>query len=327
MTASNGDRSPPTLLVLRALGLGDLLTAVPCLRALRRTYPHHRFVLAAPAALRPLVELIGGVDDVHDTSGLGSLSWHGPPPDIAVNLHGRGPESIRDLLQVAPRRLITHRHPDLPEVTGLEWRSNIHEIDRWVRLLEYAGTAVDRNDLDLLPPPASATDDSGCVVIHPGAASAARRWPAERFALVAEAVARTGRTVIITGGPGEHALAFDVALRAGLPEESVRADLSLPALAAAVARAELVICGDTGVGHLATSYRTRSLLLFGPTPPHLWGPPSDRHEHVVLWSGDIGDPHGDTPHHGLLLISAKRAITAVETLLEGEPHHVARGRR
>src|SRR5690606_22400641 len=54
----------PRLVVLRALGLGDLLTAAPALRALAAAFPDHHRVLAAPAALRGLVELIGGVDEI-----------------------------------------------------------------------------------------------------------------------------------------------------------------------------------------------------------------------------------------------------------------------
>jgi uncharacterized protein YjbJ (UPF0337 family) len=74
-------------------------------------------------------------------------------------------------------------------------------------------------------------------------------------------------------------------------------------LAAVVASAGRVLCGDTGVGHLATAFGTPSVLLFGPTPPSEWGPPTGRERHVVLHRGGRGDPHGGEPDPGLLAIS------------------------
>ena len=75
-----------TVLILRALGLGDLLTAVPALRGLRAGYPDHRLVLAAPAPLAELAPLTRAVDELLPTAELGALA--GPSPAVAVNLHG-----------------------------------------------------------------------------------------------------------------------------------------------------------------------------------------------------------------------------------------------
>jgi len=292
-----------SLVVLRALGLGDLLTAVPALRGLARAFPEHERVLLAPAALEPIVALMGGaVDRVVDTAGVRALPERLPPdapgrPDIAVNLHGRGPQSTELLRGLAPRRLVAF---------GIQarWRDDEHEARRWCRLLGSAGIPGDPRELDIAAP----DDPSPCpgaTVIHPGASAAARRWPAERWAEVARAAPPP---VVVTAGPGEEELAATVARAAG-------ADVfarGLGALAALVAGARRVLCADTGIAHLATALGTPSVVLFGPTSPERWGPPAGRSRHRVLWAGRAGgDPNGDTPDPGLLALQPRDVLEAI----------------
>jgi ADP-heptose:LPS heptosyltransferase len=149
------------------------------------------------------------------------------------------------------------------------------------------------------------------TIVHPGAAAGARRWPAERFARVARELREQGHRVGVTGGGAERALAAEIAAAADV---EVILDLSLVELAALVARARLVVCGDTGVAHLASAYGTPSVLLFGPVSPRIWGPPADG-RHLVLWHGDgTGDPHGADPDPALLRITVAEVLAAVAQL-------------
>ncbi|MBE1552202.1 ADP-heptose:LPS heptosyltransferase [Mycobacterium sp. OAS707] len=306
--------SPQSILVLRALGLGDLLTGIPALRGIRRAYPDARIVLATPEHFRQLATLSGAVDDVQPTAGLGELNPWREPPNLAVNLHGSGPQSIADLVAVRPQSLLTHRHQAHPELAGPPWRPELHEVDRWCHLLEWGGIPCKPEELSI-PRPPGYPDRSGVVVIHPGAAYPARRWPPQRFAAVAAALSAAGHEVVVTGDATEVGLACAVASGAGLPQSSVLAGrLGLLELVALVADCRLLICGDTGVGHIATATGTPSVLLFGPTPPIRWGPRGSG-PHVTLWAGDKGDPHGDRPHSGLLLITVPRVLQATENLL------------
>src|SRR5690606_14681989 len=102
----------------------------------------------------------------------------------------------------------------------------------------------------------------------------------------------------------------------GLPRSAVLAGtLGLLDLVALISDCRLLICGDTGVGHIATATGTPSVLLFGPTPPNRWGPRGSG-PHVAVWAGDKGDPHGDRPHPGLLLITVPRVLAATDTLVK-----------
>lgn len=305
----------PRLVALRALGLGDLLTAVPALRGLARAFPAHERTLAAPAALGPLATLTGAVAAVTDVGALEPLPADLHGADVAVNLHGRGPQSHRVLLAARPRRLIAFAGPGAP-AGAPPWHADEHEVVRWCRMLAAHGIPADPADLELpapgRPPPPGA---SGATLIHPGAGSGARRWPVERFAAVARAEVDVGRPVVVTGGPGEVALASGVAEAAGLPSGAVLAGAGdLLDLAAAVAAAGRVLCGDTGVAHLATALGTPSVVLFGPTSPSHWGPPPDRERHRALWAGRRGDPHACRPDPGLLEIGVDAVRAAVASL-------------
>ncbi|GLZ29177.1 glycosyl transferase [Lentzea sp. NBRC 105346] len=273
------------ILVLRALGLGDLLTAVPALRGLRRAFPDAEITLAAPAWLADVVERIDAVDRLLPTEALAPIDFD--RPGLAVNLHGRGPQSVARLLATGPRRLITY---DV-------WRENRHEVLRWCDLLEGYGIRCDPEDL-CLPAVGARTDR---IVIHPGASHGSRRWPADRFA----AVARELPNVVVTASPGEVPLARRI----------VRDPFvgSLAELLDLVATARLVICGDTGVAHVATAYGTPSVVLFGPVSPKLWGPLSGPHR--VLWHGRTGDTFARSPDPGLLEITVDEVLEAVGGVL------------
>jgi ADP-heptose:LPS heptosyltransferase len=311
----------PRLVALRALGLGDLLTGVPALRALAAAYPEHRRMLAMPRALAPLALLSGAVDEVVDAHALARLHPRLRGAEVAVNLHGRGPQSHEVLLDAAPRRLIAFAQPAVEggEI-GPEWRPGEHEVRRWCRMLSESGIACDPGALDIEPPAIPLPDWlRGVTVVHPGAASGARRWPADRFARVARAEAAAGRPVAVTGGSAEVELARSVARAAGLPYEAVLAGrTSLEQLAALVAGAARVVCGDTGVAHLATALRTPSVVLFGPVSPGEWGPPPERPWHRPLWAGERGDPHADRPAAGLLAIGVDDVLGALVALRGAE---------
>ncbi|WP_374936892.1 glycosyltransferase family 9 protein, partial [Streptomyces sp. Ru73] len=113
-----GPASPrPRLLVLRALGLGDLLAGVPALRGVRRHFPGHALVLAAPPALTDAALSTGAVDAVLAAQapgrGVPSLRhWPGAPPDVAIDLHGNGPASADVLAELNPGRLIAYAARD-----------------------------------------------------------------------------------------------------------------------------------------------------------------------------------------------------------------------
>lgn len=319
-------RQPATVLALRALGLGDLCAGVPALRALRRAFPDAELLLAAPAWQEPLARL-AGVDRVVDTEPLASLPEAVHGADLAVNLHGRGPQSTSLLAETGPGALVAFAHDevDAPLVAPVTWRSDEHEVRRWCRLLQESGIDADPADIRLPPPVAAGARRPGArplAVVHPGAAAPGRRWPVERFGAVVSDLVRAGRDVVLTGDAGERALCDDVADAAGTTAaahvEVLAGRTSITELAAVVAGADLLVANDTGVAHLATAFGTPSVVLFGPTPPSEWGPPASG-PHRALWAGRRGDPHGTELDPGLADIDVDQVLAAIQEVTERVP--------
>jgi ADP-heptose:LPS heptosyltransferase len=305
------------IVILRPLGLGDFLTGIPAYRAVARAFPAHRITLAASPAYQPLLDLAGAIDDICATEPLAPLAPELHGADVAVDLHGRGPASQRVLLAARPRRVISFRNDAVPETrSGAPWIADEHEVVRWCRMLDHAGIPADPGDLDLRAAPGRfAPRTHAMTIVHASAASESRRWPVERWAAVARAETLAGRIVALTGSAGERERVETIADLAAIPRAQVFAGrTNLRQLAALVASAGRVVCGDTGVGHLATALRTPSVLLFGPTPPALWGPPPGRVYHRVLWSGRRGDPHGASVDPGLLRLTVDAVLAELAAL-------------
>lgn len=294
------------ILVLRALKLGDLLAAVPALRAIRGRWPGE-VVLACPSWLEPIVRLTGAVDRVLPTPGLAPLPVE--RPEVAVNLHGAGPQSREILEATRPGMLISHGG------RGPRWRDDQHERDRWCALLTAAGLQADPTDLRLRRPEVP-SPEPGAVVVHPGAAFGSRMWPAERFAQVVDRLVADGRKVVVTGNDAERGLAEKVARDRAV---TLAGRTPLPELAALVADAELVIAGDTGVAHLSYAYGTPSVVLFGPVGPELWGPPPGPHIAMTDPAARRGEAFADDPDPALLAVTPDDVIAAAARLCPPSP--------
>ena len=305
------DDGRPLLLVLRALKLGDLLVAVPALHALRRAYPQHRRLYAAQSWLEDAVALVGGFE-LLPTHGLDEPLSVGPRTvEVAVNLHGRGPESQSRIEALQADTTISHCSDQRP---GPQWLDGIHERERWTRLLQWHGISADPRDV-FLNTPGVPTQLPGATVVHVGAAYGSRLWPADRFAEVAAELKGSGHQIVFTGGAADRSRALGVSLKAGSGASAVLAGRqSLGQFAASISEARLVVSADTGAAHLASAFGRPSVVLFGPAAPEEWGPPPG--PHIALTKAELrrGDTFAPDPDPALLGVSAQDVLEAVRDL-------------
>jgi ADP-heptose:LPS heptosyltransferase len=119
------------------------------------------------------------------------------------------------------------------------------------------------------------------VALQLGASRDVRRWPVASFAELARRLSSDGMRVVLVGGPGERAIAAEVAGRLERPVLDLCGRTSIAELGALLERADLVVSGDTGPMHMAAAVGTPVVaLFFGPALPFDTGPYGE--DHVML---------------------------------------------
>lgn len=307
------------ILLVRLRLIGDVVFTTPAIRAIRERFPAARLTYIVEPSAAPVVALNPNLDEVivaprergirqlaRDLA-LG-LSLRRRRFDLAIDFHG-GPRSSLVTLLSGARRRIGYT------IAGRSWMYTErverpralrprHSVENQWDLLRPLG--IDPPDPSSNPVEMPASEDAAhraserlaaagasapFVVIHVSAGNAFRRWPVERFAAVAAALAAS-HVVLVTSGPTELESASRVVAlaRSGLlPEQYSRivdaGGLPLDELRALLDRASLYIGGDSGPLHVASTTRVPIVGVYGPTLPVRsgpWRPSSTVHEAIEI---------------------------------------------
>jgi ADP-heptose:LPS heptosyltransferase len=208
-------------------------------------------------------------------------SFHQSPLPIALVLRLAGiPDITAASIDHAGRLL------DVRLVPGTTLDEDLPEPERALAIAAAAGFPLPVDDDGRLAVTGigPAFDELGLtapvVVVHPGASAPARCWPPGTAAAAVRLLHHEGWSVVVTGGQSERALTAMVSHH-GRYARDLGGRLPLPEFAALLARADVLVCGNTGPAHLAAAVGTPVVSLFSPVVPAVrWRP--YRVPHVLL---------------------------------------------
>ena len=305
-------QSVQRIAVFRALHLGDLLLAVPGLRSLRAGFPEAEITLISLGWARWFVERfqryvdrfvefqgfpgIGEVDFEPHVANAAIAALREERFDLVIQLHGNGETSNRfiEAIRVPGTQSAGFYPSERPDflTVARPYPTGKPEALRSLMLmlalgcpdtgtgLELPILAEDQEEADRLLQTLS--PQRPLIGVHAGARSPARRWPAERFAVVADALAEEhGGSILLTGSDGERGLVAEVEALMHAPAINLAGKTSLGGLAALISRLDLFVCNDTGPAHIAHALQTPSVTIFGPAEFERWAPPDLERHRVV----------------------------------------------
>ena len=164
------------------------------------------------------------------------------------------------------------------------------------------------------------TDSDTLIGFNIGSAVPEKRWPAERFAHVADYFGRLGYKTVFFGGPMDLEMVQPVVEQMETKPIVATGKFQLGPLAAAMSRCNLLITNDSGPMHVAISQQVPIVALYGPSNPFFYGP-YQAHAIVLetMNSYEIGKSMKkiikEGNYKGLSVISEEQVIKAAETLL------------
>jgi len=348
MISMSERQSVRRLAIVRALHLGDLLLAVPALRAIRHGFPAAEITLIGLPWTADFVRRFSHyLDRLREFPGYPGLLEVNPIPgrtetflaeardyhyDLVLQMHGSGQASNPFALALQGRRTAGYYVGTPPK--GLSpcapYPDDIPEVERHLRFARLLGLSVNdpRLEFPILPEdeeklaavlPEEILLRRPLVGMHVGARPSARRWPPERFAAVGDALAKQyGAQIVTTAGPGEALIAQLVVDAMKRPAFSLAEKTNLGSLAAFIRHCDLYISNDTGPAHVATAVDTPSVTIFGPADRRRWAP-LDQQRHPIAFQpvGCSPCPHWDCPidHRCLRWIEPDQVLGLANRLL------------
>ena len=313
--------------------LGDTVLSLPALRDLRRNFPAARIEVLARPAVAEVYRAVSEVNTVRETRGFGAdVAAIRGAFDLGVLL----PNSFGTALQLfragLPERwgyategrglLLTRRCPVPLEVRG---ESEVYYYRAMLAGLGLHVTAVP--DATLQAPHAWRErarallgSEGPWLGINPGASfGTAKRWLPERYAAVADRLARRyGLRAVVVGGAAEREVAEALAASMQTPATILCGQTSLGELGGVLAELRLLLTNDSGPMHLAAALGTKVAAVFGSTNWRETAPFTTRatlvREEVACAPCKLRECPID--HRCMTRVSVERVVAAAEGLLE-----------
>jgi lipopolysaccharide heptosyltransferase II len=294
------------LLVIKPAALGDVLMATPALAALRAGYPRAKIALAVGRWSSPAMEGNPDVDEILDCGSFGTPGRYGFKEIVwfVRQISGQGYD-LAVVLDRSPKVAVAPWLAGIPHRAGIDssgrgfaltvrvpWDRPRHEIELMLDVVRALGVQPPTTRLTFacqeehgryanrLLQEWGLAGHTPVVIVHPGGATnpgkvmPSKRWPATRFAELADRlVDELDARIVIVGHGADAPLARKMRLAMRHPAvDLVGQTSSFGQLAALLARSHLYVGNDSSPLHLASAVGTPVVGLFGPTDPAISGP-------------------------------------------------------